>query len=418
MFKLKSVTPPDNSGTPAKPKTLGDTLLSTLPVGLTVVATLLAGMSSSAMTQAQYHRSLAAQFQSKAGDQWAFFQAKRTRGINHAMTVKVLQAITDPTDVTAESLTAAGQRITELFQRAADIERQMLDDLKGAPAGVSLNAGSLLNRVQTLHQSTQNMLGHATQLYRRMQRLLEQPGTRLALTYFNNDQLPAPAEVIDDEPQPHLQQALAEIEQRKTDAESAPTLNAITNADLNRAIDRAYAKATAFDHVAKPISNLQAEISKIIDEEAALARSFHRGVRDFADAFITIESASPMQSELDRNMKTLQDTAIAIKANATELNNDVTTAEMNYRARRNEREARDNQYTAGLYEIQVRKSGLLSERHRKRSQYFFYGMLAAQAGVTIASLALAVRLKSLMWSLASIAGITAVVIGAYVHWYV
>ncbi|TMQ29414.1 MAG: DUF4337 domain-containing protein, partial [Planctomycetota bacterium] len=49
------------------------------PVLLTVLATVLAGLSSSEMTLAQYHRALAAQNQSKASDQWTFFQFKRTQ---------------------------------------------------------------------------------------------------------------------------------------------------------------------------------------------------------------------------------------------------------------------------------------------------------------------------------------------------
>jgi len=47
---------------------------------MTMVATLLAGLSTSEMTRAQYDRSLAAELQSKAGDQWSFFQAKKLRG--------------------------------------------------------------------------------------------------------------------------------------------------------------------------------------------------------------------------------------------------------------------------------------------------------------------------------------------------
>src|SRR5438552_12292385 len=54
--------------------------LTATPIVLTVVATGLAGLSTSEMTLAQYHRSVAAQNQSKASDQWGFFQAKRLRG--------------------------------------------------------------------------------------------------------------------------------------------------------------------------------------------------------------------------------------------------------------------------------------------------------------------------------------------------
>ncbi len=55
-------------------------VLGMTPVVMTVVATLLAGLASSEMTKAQYVRAHAAQLQSKAGDQWGFFQAKRLRG--------------------------------------------------------------------------------------------------------------------------------------------------------------------------------------------------------------------------------------------------------------------------------------------------------------------------------------------------
>ena len=54
-------------------------VLAATPIVMTVIATLLAGLSSSEMTRAQYDRSLAAQHQSKAGDQWSYFQAKRLR---------------------------------------------------------------------------------------------------------------------------------------------------------------------------------------------------------------------------------------------------------------------------------------------------------------------------------------------------
>ena len=51
-------------------------VLGMTPIIMTVIATLLAGIASSEMTHAQYDRSLAAQLQSKAGDQWGYFQAK------------------------------------------------------------------------------------------------------------------------------------------------------------------------------------------------------------------------------------------------------------------------------------------------------------------------------------------------------
>ena len=75
------------------PKGAWGTILTTTPIVLTVLATAFAGLSSSEMTQAMYYRSLAAQHQSKAGDQWAFFQAKRIRGTNLEMTEELLQSL-------------------------------------------------------------------------------------------------------------------------------------------------------------------------------------------------------------------------------------------------------------------------------------------------------------------------------------
>src|SRR5436190_8176106 len=69
-------------------------ILTATPVVMTVVATALAGLASSEMTRAQYDRSLAAQQQSKAGDQWSYFQAKRLRGAMQHSTLDLLQSTT------------------------------------------------------------------------------------------------------------------------------------------------------------------------------------------------------------------------------------------------------------------------------------------------------------------------------------
>jgi len=67
-------------------------VLAATPIVMTVIATLLAGLSNSEMTRAQYDRSLAAQQQSKAGDQWSYFQAKRLRAALQRNTLDLLRA--------------------------------------------------------------------------------------------------------------------------------------------------------------------------------------------------------------------------------------------------------------------------------------------------------------------------------------
>lgn len=74
------------------PQTGFGRILGATPIVMTVIATLLAGLASSEMTRAQYHRAFAAQLQSKAGDQWSFFQAKRLRSAMARNTVGLLQA--------------------------------------------------------------------------------------------------------------------------------------------------------------------------------------------------------------------------------------------------------------------------------------------------------------------------------------
>jgi flagellar hook-basal body complex protein FliE len=82
---LKSELPPTKWG-----KILGMT-----PIVMTVIATMLAGLASSEMTKAQYDRSLAAQLQAKAGDQWSYYQAKKLRSAVARNTLDLLAATSE-----------------------------------------------------------------------------------------------------------------------------------------------------------------------------------------------------------------------------------------------------------------------------------------------------------------------------------
>src|SRR5438552_18364446 len=78
------------------PRSSAEKALAAVPVALTVLATILAGLASSEMTRSQYFRSLAAQDQSKAGSQWGFFQAKKIRGTTLEATADLLRVTTAP----------------------------------------------------------------------------------------------------------------------------------------------------------------------------------------------------------------------------------------------------------------------------------------------------------------------------------
>lgn len=106
------------------PQTTMGKLLLVTPVVMTVIATLLAGLASSEMTRAQYDRAYAAQLQSKAGDQWNYFQAKKLRGAIQRNSIDLLQAAAE-----IHPLTAAG-----LEKTSGPVDAATLDALlKGAP---------------------------------------------------------------------------------------------------------------------------------------------------------------------------------------------------------------------------------------------------------------------------------------------
>jgi len=77
------------------PQTKWGKILGATPIIMTVIATMLAGLASSEMTKAQYDRSLAAQLQSKAGDQWSYFQAKKLRSAVARNNLDLLAATAD-----------------------------------------------------------------------------------------------------------------------------------------------------------------------------------------------------------------------------------------------------------------------------------------------------------------------------------
>ncbi|MEI6083937.1 MAG: DUF4337 family protein [Verrucomicrobiota bacterium] len=277
------------------PQTFWGKILTATPIVMTVIATALAGLASSEMTRGHYHLSLAGQRQSKAGDQWSFFQAKRLRGALQRNTLDVLQSTTEvhPLDLD-ESI--------DPVTRAA-LQQGQLPEIGN---GVALDS--------------------------------------------------------------NVKAALEAVEATKPDAEIAALIMALPDPTLDAAIRGAKDRTLAFDAATKPVN-------QAIDR---LEKQF---------------SAKP-------NLR------------------DFIAARLRYAAARYDGEARLNQAVAVLYELQVRKSNLIAERHAKRSQRFFYGMLAAQAAVIMATFAIATKKRSLLWSLAAAAGAGAVSFAIYVYLFV
>jgi len=282
------------------PQTTWGRILVATPVVMTVVATLLAGLASSEMTRAQYNRSLAAQQQSKAGDQWSFFQAKRLRGTMQLSTLDLLKGT-----VSVRPLDEAG------LKRFGELD---------ATASAALLKGDLP---------------------------------------------PAPGLTASDT---SLKSALEAVDRMKPEHEIRTLLGSVKAATVDEAIQAARDRAAGFDATVTPISRTVDRLEKAV--------------------------AASGPAELVRN---------------------VTAARLRYSAARYEVEARLNQAVANLYELQVRMSNMAAERHHRRSERFFFGMLAAQAAVITATFALAARQRSILWGLAAGAGLAAVAFAVYVY---
>ena len=281
------------------PQTQWGKLLLATPVVMTVIATLLAGLASSEMTRAQYDRSFAAQFQSKAGDQWGYFQAKRLRGVMQRNTLDLLRSTTTVRPLDEAALKPFG-----------DLSPQIV---------AALLTGQLP---------------------------------------------PLPPATLD----PKVQAALEAVESSKPEYVIVPLIRNLTAKDLNGALKNAQDRAQAFDLLLQPVNEA-----------------------------------------LDRIDKSL---ATAPSGDATR---DFTAARLRCTASRYDAEARLNQSIANVLELQVRLNNLSAERHHRRSGWFFFGMLAAQAAVIIATFAIAARQRNLLWSLAAVAGLGAISFAIYVY---
>lgn len=88
---------------------------------------------------------------------------------------------------------------------------------------------------------------------------------------------------------------------------------------------------------------------------------------------------------------------------------------LQYAAARYGAESQLDEDVAYLYELLVRKSNLEARRHHNRSQRFFIGMLVAQAAVVTSTFALATQRRHVLWSIAAVAGVAAVIFAAYVY---
>jgi hypothetical protein len=404
----------DAAGT-GQSRSVFNSILAFTPVVLTILATILAGLSSSEMTLAQYYRALAAQYQSKVSDQWNFFQAKRIRGTEVQRTARLVQALSEPAEFQPRSLSRAGEDLLRDLRRAEKEAARLLDLMRAAKTSVE-PAGPLLAVGQELQQVIAAKIKQVKGIQERWVQQMSRGEIEKTFAYLTGKKLPqgGPPLVID----PGIEKAARAIQARRPDSEVTPLISSLSDTALRQAIEAAEDRVQAIEAVNKPVSQAVQQLGLFVQEEVGAARSFLRAVRNVTTvtADLPAGDAKPL-AELRQVAAALGRSADAVRASAGQLSADFLAAEDGYTALRYEREARANEETAAMYEVQVRKSAFTSERHRARSKSFFYGMLAAQAGVTVASFALAVKHRNLLWSLATLAGLGAVLFGVYVYLY-
>jgi hypothetical protein len=394
---------PVNPASKTESKGLWDRILTTTPVLMTILSTLLAGLSSSEMTQAQYYRSLAAQNQSRAGDQWGFFQAKRIRGSSLENTADLLQ--TQITLADASEVENAAQRLVATMRTLEKNSQEWLAKLNSGKPTDTTKAASALKKLNETAQSQVVQIAKG-KLQESLHQALDKPEVRQIFDAFPRGRLP----MVEDKPidDPGVKMALKAIAERKPDSEVDQVAGSLSYEKIHQALETAQINAKLADEATESLTKGLAEVDQAIQSLVNLAVPLVKILGSLQDSFDSGESALSVNQQSLLSPDKLRD-------EVERLQKGFKAVQHQYNGLRNRREADYNQKLAYVYEVQVHKNGLDADRHRQRSKNFFYGMLVAQAAMAISSFALAARQKSVLWALACLAGLTAVAFSGYVY---
>lgn len=296
-----------------QPKSILDKLGAALPIALTALATVFAGLSTGELQKAMYWKSQAAQDQAKATNQWTLAGFKRSRALEMESAAAALR---QASGYLRFKYGTAGEGATGLQPQAAE----WLNG--GGPPRVDL---------------------------------------------------PPPS---DD----NLAQLIRDIRERKPEADLLALAARIPIKTINAAIDAGeeFVERTTTQEWDEVVGTAKAMVRKVVDEASRT---------NPADA---IDPAK-------------QSVASAAQALAFSMED-----------RRYRGEAGLNFALGYLYEARVKATSAESDKHRKKSENFFFAMLGCQIGATVAALALARKRGSMLWLLAGLAGLVAIVYGAFV----
>jgi Domain of unknown function (DUF4337) len=387
---------------PEKKKTLFDAVLTSTPVLLTVVATFMVGRSTAEMTQAQYYRAVAGQNQSKVGDQWGFFQAKRIRGTSYEVNADNFMAKEEPVRLTRETLAEAVKELADKAGKdeknvaeAAERLRNCLD--KGFTAGkYSYKPEQIGTAFATVSEFVVDKLPVPIGEDRKPEKKADENKPE------EKKQAPLATITIGEDQRKLLDEAIKAINDRKPEKEIAPIVLKITDETLHDEIEKADAEA-------KKTAKKGKDAEYVMEQLDELMKNLARATYSYLQSF----DKQPRKDDADR--KQAEQQSAAVRSLIHKLMTNYTATRHTFTHRRYEKDARSNQSSAELYEVKVYHSGAKSDRHMDRSKNFMYAMLVAQVGVIIASMALAVKHKSLVWLLATVAGLVAIGFGGYVY---
>ncbi len=219
-MKPTRITVPDELKADLPPTRFGK-FLSATPVVMAVVATMLAGLASSELTRAKYDRPLGAQQQSKAGDQWSFFQAKRLRGAIQDNTADLLQTVASVGKFAPDELVSEVERLPD---DSAHPRQPLLEKLRSASG-------------------------------------------QQALAILRSGELPPTQESA--ALSPALQEAEKGVENSISDAEMKPLLLRVSNQSIEDALKTAREQTQAFDDFTKPLNQIIDQAAAMLERSAA-----------------------------------------------------------------------------------------------------------------------------------------------------
>ena len=177
---------------------------------------------------------------------------------------------------------------------------------------------------------------------------------------------------------------------------------ALDDKTLDDAIADAERRADEFAKRGKEMEYVMEEFDALVDRQLALSFEFQ-------------QILAQLKSGSDKVHDVLEKRAEALRALNAQLQGDYQAARDHFSAVRYEADARSNQDSAYLFEVKALVSAARSDNHLERSKLFLFAMLMAQAAVTISTLALAVKRRSVFWLLATLTGLASIIFGAIVY---